>query len=109
MYIRILNLCTIHIPATNTYTHMYAVMYAQTHKPTYQVRTVYLCVEYVCSNAYVHNYVACSIESSSLFASLYIVMLLMHQASRLTIVGCEAKKKQAVRDKQVSYLQLAPL
>ena len=58
---------------------------------------------------YVHNYVACSIESSSLFASLYIVMLLMHQASRLTIVSCEAKKKQAVRDERVSYLQLAPL
>ena len=29
--------------------------------------------------------------------------------SRLTIVSREAKKKQAVRDEQVSYLHVAPL
>ena len=29
--------------------------------------------------------------------------------SRLTIVSRDAKKKQAVRDEQVSYLQVAPL
>ena len=29
--------------------------------------------------------------------------------SRLTIVSREAKKKQAVHNKQVSYLQVAPL
>ena len=29
--------------------------------------------------------------------------------SRLTIVSHEAKKKQAVRDERVSYLQVAPL
>ena len=29
--------------------------------------------------------------------------------SRLTIVSREAKKKQAVRDEQVSYLRVAPL
>ena len=29
--------------------------------------------------------------------------------SRLTIVSREAKKKQAARDEQVSYLQVAPL
>ena len=29
--------------------------------------------------------------------------------SRLTIVSREAKKKQAIRDEQVSYLHVAPL
>ena len=29
--------------------------------------------------------------------------------SRLTVVSCEAKKKQAIHDEQVSYLHVAPL
>ena len=29
--------------------------------------------------------------------------------SRLTVVSCEAKKKQAVRNKRESYLHVAPL
>ena len=37
--------------------------------------------------------------------SLYTSFVL----SRLTIVSREAKKKQAVRDEQVSYLHVAPL
>ena len=44
---------------------------------------------------------------------LYKVWLPGHhlttQKSRLTIVSREAKKKQAVRDEQVSYLHVAPL
>ena len=32
-----------------------------------------------------------------------------YTVSRLTIVSREAKKKQAVRDERVSYLQVAPL
>ena len=34
---------------------------------------------------------------------------LQQQASRLTIVSREAKKKQAVREERVCYLQVAPL
>ena len=38
-----------------------------------------------------------------------IIKILYIYISRLTIVSREAKKKQAVRDEQVSYLHVAPL
>ena len=37
------------------------------------------------------------------------ILAYMLDISRLTIVSREAKKKQAVRDEQVCYLQVAPL
>ena len=38
-----------------------------------------------------------------------ILLLNLIPISRLTIMSREAKKKQAVRDEQVSYLHIAPL
>ena len=48
----------------------------------------------------------------SLLAPCFILRSLYYSymtKSRLTIVSREAKKKQAVRDEQVSYLHVAPL
>ena len=45
-------------------------------------------------------------ESILLVTSVHVLSL---NESRLTIVSREAKKKQAVRDEQVSYLHVAPL
>ena len=40
---------------------------------------------------------------------MHVLQALQENISRLTIVSCEAKKKQAVHDKRVSYLHIAPL
>ena len=39
----------------------------------------------------------------------YKKCILLLMLSRLTIVGCEAKKKLAIRDERVSYLHVALL
>ena len=50
-----------------------------------------------------------------LYMHTYVELIQRHMlgdlwvTSRLTIVSREAKKKQAVRDEQVSYLHVAPL
>ena len=47
-----------------------------------------------------------SINMKSIYVHLYIDVIIL---SRLKIVSREAKKKQAVRNERVSYLQVAPL
>ena len=42
-------------------------------------------------------------------SGLFEVVGYYRDISRLMIVSCEAKKKQAVCDERVSYIQVAPL
>ena len=56
------------------------------------------------------TYVTLCVGGSKASAGQYILYCPAARAiSRLTIVSHEAKKKQAVRDEQVSYLHVAPL
>ena len=71
---------------------MYSVMYTftkmYTRKHKHELHTHYVHIR-IDTQAFIHHTV--------------------HSISRLTIVSREAKKKQAVRDEQVCYLQVAPL
>ena len=57
---------------------------------------------YIYIYMYIHIYIYMYIYNIYIYICIYII-------SRLTIVSREAKKKQAVRDEQVSYLHVAPL